>query len=312
MEKIVEKYIIIIYQSYLNITALAERSTIMSDNKISASLVNIEMPKSIDNAITNLTDKPTNLIGATLSDIWYLVFGGIGQAAEKRKLKYGQDLEQFKLELESKINEIPESNRIESDIRIVAPALEASKYSVGCNEIRSMFSNLIAASMNKKISSNVHPSFVDIIKQLNPLEANLIKYIRSYGLRIPMICLRQVNAEDRFNNSSIFFDGVISGEGIDIVRHYGALDLDFVENIDLPVNYLCSAFDNLSRLGLIVISYDQSFVDKNRYCQFETDPLIKEMINDCQKKYNGTKIIKAKRGVCELTDYGIDFTQICM
>ncbi len=39
----------------------------------------------IANSVKNITDKPTQNMGTTLADIWYLVFGGISQAAEKRK-----------------------------------------------------------------------------------------------------------------------------------------------------------------------------------------------------------------------------------
>lgn len=46
-----------------------------------------ELPDSIDNAVKNLTDKPTQGIGQTFSDLWFLVFGGITQAADKRRMK---------------------------------------------------------------------------------------------------------------------------------------------------------------------------------------------------------------------------------
>ena len=50
-----------------------------------------DLPASIDNAVKNLTDKPTQGIGQTLADVWYLVFGGITHAADKRRMKYAHD-----------------------------------------------------------------------------------------------------------------------------------------------------------------------------------------------------------------------------
>ncbi len=103
----------------------------MSDKaKNNVSLINTEMPECVNKAITNLTDKPTKCIGDTVSDIWFLVFRGIGHLAEKRKIKYAIELEKYNKELEEKINEISDERKIESDIQIVAPALEASKYCV--------------------------------------------------------------------------------------------------------------------------------------------------------------------------------------
>ena len=90
----------------------------MSENVTKAALINFELPPSIDNAVKNLTDKPTNNVGQTLADCWYLVFGGISQAANKRKLQYSNDLELFNEELNNKINAIPTNKRIEPDIHV--------------------------------------------------------------------------------------------------------------------------------------------------------------------------------------------------
>ena len=101
----------------------------MSDkSKNNIGLINAEMPECVDKALTNLTEQPTKAIGSTVSDIWFLVFGGIGHMAEKRKLRYAVELENYNRELHEKIEAIPNEKRVEPDIQIVAPALEASKY----------------------------------------------------------------------------------------------------------------------------------------------------------------------------------------
>lgn len=69
------------------------------ESKKNIGLVSAELPECVDNAITNLTDKPTKSIGDTVSDIWFLVIGGVGQFAEKRKLKYAIELEKYNKEL---------------------------------------------------------------------------------------------------------------------------------------------------------------------------------------------------------------------
>ena len=46
----------------------------MSDKN--SSFINFpDLPASVDNAVKNLTDKPTQGIGQTFADTWYLVFG---------------------------------------------------------------------------------------------------------------------------------------------------------------------------------------------------------------------------------------------
>ena len=53
----------------------------MADDKAVSkkSLINVEIPDSVDNAVKNLTDKPSANIGQTFADCWFLVFGGITQ-----------------------------------------------------------------------------------------------------------------------------------------------------------------------------------------------------------------------------------------
>ena len=121
----------------------------MSDeNKFS--LIDLpDIPDSVDNAFKNLTDKPTQNAGQTFGDIWYLVFGSISHAADKKRMKYAQDLENYRQELDQSINSIPEDKKIDPSIQITAQALENSKYCVSSEELRSMFVKLISGTMNK-------------------------------------------------------------------------------------------------------------------------------------------------------------------
>jgi len=144
----------------------------MSENR--KSLIDL-VPDSVDNAVKNITDKPTQNIGTTLADIWYLVFGGISQAAEKHKLRYSYALQEFENELKEKISKIPKDKLIEPDMQVVAPALESAKYCVDKQELRKLFSNLISSSMNIDYSKDVHPLFTNIIKQLSTTDATILK-----------------------------------------------------------------------------------------------------------------------------------------
>lgn len=58
----------------------------------------------ITNTAKNITEKPTQNIGTTLADIWYLVFGGISYAADKRKLTYSYALQEFENKLKEQVD----------------------------------------------------------------------------------------------------------------------------------------------------------------------------------------------------------------
>lgn len=113
-------------------------------------------------------------MGTTLADIWYLVFGGISQVAEKRKLKYSYALQEFEKELKEKIDKIPEKDRNQSDTQIIALALESAKYCIEKEELRHMFVELISSSLNNNVSTKAHPSFVHTIANLSTLDAKIL------------------------------------------------------------------------------------------------------------------------------------------
>lgn len=143
-------------------------------SKDKKSLIDL-VPDSIDNAVKNITDKPTQNMGTTLADIWYLVFGGISQAAEKRKLKYSYALQEFEKELKEKISKIPEDKLTEPDIQIIGHALEASKYCIEKEDLRHLFSSLIAAGINK--DNYIPPVIINIVRYMSPIDCKILKYL---------------------------------------------------------------------------------------------------------------------------------------
>ena len=249
------------------------------------------VPDSIDNAVKNITDKPSQSIGTTFADIWYLVFGGISQAAEKRKLKYSYALQEFEKELKEKISKIPKDKLVEPDIQIIAPALEASKYCILHSELQNLFSNLITSSMNSSYYKNIHPSFATIISQMTPLDAKNIM-IFSKKTYHP-ICNYRVYYKDQS------FDD-----------YYKNIFLSNANELDL--NLQSVSISSLERLGLIKINFDikvRSYKNK----PFETTKLYQELQSDIIKnnipKATRIEIIK---GIVELTPYGELFIKSCV
>lgn len=149
----------------------------MAENSKDKSINISPVPKCVNNFINNCLEKPGQAIGTTFADIWFLAFGGISQYADKRKLKYQIELEKFKHEIEAEIDAIPKHNKVEADTQFIGLALDASKYCVEKEELRFLFSSLIASSMNKEKEKYVHPLFIDIIKRMSTLEAKIFKVI---------------------------------------------------------------------------------------------------------------------------------------
>lgn len=177
----------------------------MSEDK--KSLIDL-VPDSVDNAVKNITDKPTQNMGTTLADIWYLVFGGISQAADKKKLKYSYALQKMEEELKEDIFKIPENKLVEPDIQVIAQALEAAKYCVEKEELRHMFVKLITSSLNEDLYDDVHPIYINIIRSLTPFDAQLL------------LSIYNKNFECNFNFGDIIYSlNILSQLGLLLYDH---------------------------------------------------------------------------------------------
>ena len=263
----------------------------MSESKTVNTLLNTELSPSIDNAIKNLSDKPTANIGTTVSDIWYIVFGWISNVADKKRIQYAHSLEQFRQELENSVSKIPPEKRIEPSFQATAQALENAKYCVEEDELRQMFCTLISNSLNSDYASNVHPSFAEIIKQMSVLDAKIIQLFKTkkeiiIGLPVCPVCLN--------------FFGPSSYTPIP--------DHIFLELPDVDYQLCSQSLSSLSRFGVVSISYERKLSTPNVYDKFSNHPLYQSM----RKSLPAPVDIYIKEGTVELTPLGQSFIKVCI
>lgn len=250
-------------------------------------LVNIpDLPPSFDNAIKNVTDKPSIAIGTTFADLWYLVFGGITYLSDKKKMQYAYKLEIFKKELEDSINKIPDDKKVEPSVQTTAQALENSKYCIDQDNLREMFTALISNSMNIDYQKDVHPAFAEILKQMSPLDAEIIKVFKNSSLVGLPICRYQINENGGYKTllENVFIDY-------------------FMFNLET-----CSiSISSLTRLGLIKVTYNDILLNEELYKGFTEHPwfiFLKDKFPD--------KNIAIQKGIVSLTPLGRSFTRICI
>lgn len=228
----------------------------------------------------------------SINDLWDGIVGHtIAAWSEKRKFLAFQNVENFKQDLADEVNKIPIENIQEPQISIVGPTLEASKYYMDEKELRLMFAKIIAASMDSKKNGYVQHSFVEIIKQLTPLDALILN---SLEVTAPIV------------NISMKDDGKTSTQTI----HY-----DLFIHPDSQNNTLNSiSINNLKRLGLINVEYDKSFANKSVYEPFKNSPEYLHVQKVCE--FNTTNEIKKipliKEGVIIITNFGTSFKSICV
>lgn len=185
--------------------------------------------------------------------------------------------------LEEKLKHIPEEKIVEPEPYVAVPALQQLSYSLDSEELRELYANLLASSMNIDKKDDVHPAYVDIIKQLAPDEAKLLKYFCSQNV-IPAVEV-QLKSPDG--------NGFTILEKLEVNIPTGILEIP--QNRNLYVENLC-------RLQLIEIPNGRFYTTDIFYADLEN----KNAYGDSWKER-----IRFERKLIKVTQFGEKFTEIC-
>lgn len=130
-------------------------------------------------------------------------------------------------EIAKRLAHVPEAEIVYPDPRIAMPVIQALGYSMRDEVIPMLFANLLSASMTEHRRPGTHPAFVDMIKDMVPLDAVMLK---EFEQGTP------ADVEMRADDATGFLS-------------MGAAS--FCELTKLGAIELASAANNLVRLGLV-------------------------------------------------------------
>lgn len=250
-----------------------------------------DLPDSVDNALKNLTDSPTKSIGKTLDDMWYMVFGGLSFAADKKRMKYAAQLQQYRKELGESIDRIPEDKKVDPTFQVTASALENSKYCVTSEILREMFTNLISSSMNSDTVSLAHPAFPEILKQLSPQDALLLQDI--FFSKKDSLPIASMGIQTQNRGYNILYENVF-----------------LAPSLDLAENLISLSLDSLHRVNLITIDYSKHLFEIDAYELLKETVEYKAMQEIISTIPNSTPYFK--KGIVKLTSFGQSFCTTCI
>lgn len=244
----------------------------------------------ITSFVTSVATNTSTVPMKTLDDLWYLAFGGFNNLVDKKRAERDFSLAEYKNSIAQKVMSINESDLQPPPMSVVGPALEASKYYIEEEELREMFANIIANSMNSTKSSNVHHAFVEIIKQITPEEARLIKLFQS-KTDFPIVQYKKVDKKNQ--GFHLFKTNVFNGYLDDIVTGD--------EN--------ATAVTNFQRLGLVTISYEENYTNIDIYKIYKDTTFFKE----CEKVIDSEQYsMVLGEGIMRLTPLGEKFITVCL
>ena len=224
----------------------------------------------------------------TLQDWWYINYGhNISTQAELLRAKNEMDVENLKNSTLQQVATIPPENVQEPPLKILGPALEASKYYIEEEELRSMFAKILASSFDDRKNLIIHPSFVEIIKQLDVTDARILQFLKeqNHAAGSPIPIMKAV---------------IRSDSGYKIV-----FPIIYFINGTEGINELSSSLTNLERLGLLKIDDDTYSTIDSDYDFIRNNYFVQHVL----QKYPEISLEK----MCfSITPLGNNFLQVCL
>jgi hypothetical protein len=196
--------------------------------------------------------------------------------------------------IEKRLKSRPEENWKTPDPEIAVPLIQTLSYTAQNETLREMYLNLLANSMDKSQEKNVHPSFVEIIRQMDSLDAKLFKVIsKSRGYIDVMNPKIELVRREKWlvDTTPEWFIG-ISIDGYDIF------------DISASIVRLC-------RQRIIELVRDRT-AEIERIQELKKDPLIVSILEKSKIEYPIDQVeLRTTSNVIYVTEFGKQFAKSC-
>lgn len=197
--------------------------------------------------------------------------------------------------VQKRIEKIPEDKRKTPEPEIAVPAIEALRYTAQNETLREMYLNLLGNSMDKRKNNIVHPSFVELIKQMNTLDAKVFDKISEGG----SIYQKILNPKVGIKEQGKFFSNATP-------EWYAGWSIENYLETDVSTSFI-----RLSKFGLIELMYDRT-AGKNGYDEIKNSPFLKNILNQWKSLHPNMDLeIRGTESVFYLNEYGRQFKNAC-
>ena len=282
----------------------------MSDFEIGTNGINI--PENTANTIYNDIARPVLVEAGKTMAIPFKAINWFAKQAGDYCVDKMTNTTKLKDCVQKRIESIPDEELCEPPKNIVVPAIISNSYT-DSEELRLMYANLIANSMNKQQKHPAHPAFVEIIKQLTPSEALLLKSSKILTDTTPFCQIRyqKKSSFGNYSHHNLASNNIIRkfNEGVTAFKYY----IPSLKNI--PVPDLQIMMDNFIRLNLIEVLTGKISTNKDSYIDFYKDEFNIELEHsyvsqneDQWKDYELAHVLS----VMTPTDFGMSFYEVCV
>lgn len=236
-------------------------------------------------------------VGKTLSMVPRAINAALSPAVQWIMQKE-YNLAETKQALEEKLSSVDPEKISSPPPYIAFPAVEAISHCMGSSELFDLYANLLSKALCTDTRDTVHPAFVEIIKQLSPIDALVLREFTYRNNVIPACTLSICQKHS----------------GVYIVNQpqEQSYSLELISDIHLSGFSECqirSSVDNLKRLGLISMK-EIVLTQPNVYDFIEKS----ELYNDLFIQYvDGTnKYIETNKKILYTSSFGKCFCDVCI
>ena len=215
---------------------------------------------------------------------------------KKANLSFRYKLEQFENDLADEIARRKIRNLKRADVAIIGPTIEAMRYSMDVEELRKMYIKLLASSVDADVAADVHPSFVEIIKRMDTIDARVFKALsKVVGHQLIANPIVEIKSTGKYfvNATPQWYMASLDSLGVDVFR-------------------CSSSFIRLSNLGLVDLMYDRTA--GNGRCDWVLQSEALKGILVAYQRQNPDKQLELKwtDSILSVNDYGRQFARICL
>jgi hypothetical protein len=190
----------------------------------------------------------------------------------------------------NKMKGVDPSKIVEPPLNVVGPAFESLKYAGHDESLREMYANLIASAMNADTRDSTHPAFAEIIRQMTPLDAHVIRYLASENA-LPLLTIK-------------YSEPGTEGEQR-LVEDFTIID-DFARGVPGSIQ---TSIGNLRRLGLAATPPMVSLAAEEAYMPLWDHPDIVALRASCASL--GRHVFMERRYLA-ITSFGRVFSNVCV
>lgn len=207
-----------------------------------------------------------------------------------KALVWGYDkIETFVTErVSEKLRNVAPENITSPKLQIAGPVVEALRFVGHVEELRELYANLLANSMDKSTIDEIHPAFVEVVKNMTPEESRILQGFKIMNTQHPAIDII-ARVKDTSGYRTVF-------------RNFTLLH----KEMTIDVNDVPTFLDNLCRLNVLEIP-DGVYIDEaGTYEPLMNDPALEDLKKNIVA---ADRMVDYNKKLLELTSFGKRFVR---